>query len=52
MWINGDTKQSDVNSSANALSNLYKLAGNPLFGMVELDKIERSEVAELSDLLD
>ena len=52
LWINGDTKQSDVNSSANALSNLYKLAGNPLFGMVELDKIERSEVAELSDLLD
>lgn len=49
----GDTSQTDKkvfdsNSGICALREILK--GNPLFGAVELDKTERSETAELSDL--
>jgi PhoH-like ATPase len=49
----GDTSQTDkkvfeTNSGIDALREV--LGGNPLFGAVELDKSERSKVAELSNL--
>jgi PhoH-like ATPase len=49
----GDTSQTDkkvfeTDSGIEALR--YVLAGNPLFGAVDLDKSERSRVAELSNL--
>lgn len=55
IYINGDYKQSDDkifehNSGINALKD--KLKGNPLFGYVELEKTERSKVADLAKLLD
>lgn len=54
LWLNGDLKQTDkdvykVNSGIRAL---YKLAGHRLYGQVTLDKTERSDTAELADLLD
>lgn len=54
LWLNGDLKQTDKdvyrhNSGIRALS---KLKGRHLFGQVTLDKTERSDTAELADLLD
>jgi PhoH-like ATPase len=55
LYINGDYKQSDDkiferNSGINVLKE--KLKDNPLFGYVELEKTERSKVADLAKLLD
>ncbi|MBD1379197.1 PhoH family protein [Metabacillus arenae] len=54
LWLNGDLKQTDkeVYRSNSGIKALSKLKGNPLFGQVTLDKTERSETAELADLLD
>ena len=54
LWLDGDTAQTDHNkfekdSGIKAL--VEKLSGNPLFGYVELQKTERSDVAELASLL-
>lgn len=54
LWLNGDIKQTDIekirrNSGINALK---RLAGQQLFGMVTLDKVERSETARLAELLE
>ncbi len=55
LWINGDIKQVDdhVFENNNGLVAIVNgLKNNPLFGYVELQKTERSKVAELADLLD
>ena len=54
LWLNGDFKQTDMkifeeNSGLKCL--IDKLQGNELFGMVRLDKIERSKTAQLADIL-
>lgn len=49
VYLNGDWKQSDINNLS-GINSLGKLAGNPLFGKVELNEIERSEVAALAEL--
>lgn len=54
LWLNGDYKQTDkdlfrMNSGLKALT---ELAGHELFGMVTLDKSERSKTSTLADLLD
>lgn len=53
LWLNGDLMQTDkeVFRQNSALRSLSKLKGNKLFGQVTLDKIERSETAQLSELL-
>lgn len=54
LWINGDTNQIDSLAFENdngLLSVVETLKGNRLFGCVELKKVERSDVAELADLL-
>ena len=53
IFFNGDTRQVDADKFKynNGVLTLKKLAGNPLYGQVELDKVERSEVARLADLL-
>ena len=54
LWINGDTDQIDKQSfkKDNGLELMIeKLKGNPLFGFVQLVKIERSDVANLASLL-
>jgi PhoH-like ATPase len=53
LWLNGDLKQTDKevyrrNSGIRALS---VLKGNRLFGQVTLDKTERSDTAELAELI-
>lgn len=53
IYLNGDTKQIDSetfrrNSAINALK---RLKGHRLFGVVTLDKTERSEIASLSELI-
>jgi PhoH-like ATPase len=55
IYFNGDFKQTDEhifasNSGLNAI--IDRLSGNKLFGFVKLDKVERSDTAALSDLLD
>lgn len=54
LWINGDLRQIDDKKFVknNGLNELKKLGGNKLFGMVTLDRIERSDTAKLADLLD
>ena len=55
LWLNGDFRQIDSNvfESNNGLSNIInKLKGNSKFGYVQLQKTERSETAELANLLD
>lgn len=54
LWINGDLKQVDdkkfeLNSGLNAIK---KLAGEHKFAIVTLDKVERSETAQLASKLD
>jgi len=53
LWLNGDIKQTDqdVYRQKSGIKALAKLKGNPLFGQVTLDKTERSDTAELADLL-
>lgn len=53
LWLNGDIDQTDnsifkLNSS---IEGLFKLKGNPLFGLVTLDKTERSDTASLAELI-
>lgn len=51
----GDKKQCDsfnIEKNSGIIALLEGLVGNPLFGMVNLIKSERSEVAALADLLD
>ena len=55
LWLNGDTRQTDMDIFArdggmNAM--LDRLRGNPMFGYVKLLKTERSPTAALADLLD
>lgn len=50
IWFNGDKKQSDV-GYVNGLDVLNKLKGDPLFGKVELNEVERSSVANLVEKL-
>lgn len=53
LYANGDIKQtdSDYNKHNSAINTLKKLKGNPMFGVVTLDKPERSDFAALSELL-
>ncbi len=55
IWFNGDLQQTDgvAFDRDNGLRALVEtLSGNPLFGCVELGKVERSETAALSGLFD
>lgn len=54
LWVNGDLKQIDDKKfeTNNGLNALKKLAGKHKFSLVTLDKVERSETAQLADLLD
>lgn len=54
IWLNGDDKQTDSRKFEfnNGVRALKKLAGEPLYAQVTLDKTERSEVARLSAKLD
>jgi PhoH-like ATPase len=53
IYLNGDIKQSDsdYNKHNSAINTLKKLKGHPLFGVVTLDKTERSDIASLSELI-
>jgi len=53
IYLNGDIKQSDsdYNKHNSAINTLKKLKGNSLFGVVTLDKTERSDIASLSELI-
>lgn len=54
IWFNGDVKQTDGRKFEydNGINALMDLTGCPLFGHVTLDKVERSETANLASLLD
>lgn len=55
LWLDGDLKQVDMpifSSNSGMSVAINKLAGNPLFGYVHLQKSERSETSALADLLD
>lgn len=55
LWLDGDIKQRDKTSfekSKGLETMIERLAGNKLFGYVHLIKSERSEIAQLADLLD
>ena len=54
LWLDGDTAQTDhkkFENDSGIRSIVDKLAGDPLFGYVELQKTERSDVAELASKL-
>jgi len=53
IYMNGDIKQSDsdYNKHNSAINTLKKLKGNKLFGVVTLDKTERSDISSLSELI-
>jgi PhoH-like ATPase len=54
LWLNGDFKQIDhsIFEKNNGLKQVINiLKGNELFGCVELDIVERSNVAQLAELL-
>lgn len=53
IYLNGDTKQTDkdVYKNNSAINTLKKLKGHHLFGVVEFDKVERSDIASLSELI-
>lgn len=53
LYMNGDIEQtdSDVRKVDSAINTMKKLKGNSMFGMVMLDKTERSDFAALSELL-
>ncbi len=55
LWLNGDFKQTDdkVFERNNGFRKIIdRLKGNSLFGVVQLEKTERSKTAALADLLD
>lgn len=55
LWLDGDTKQRDKVNFEKSLgleTMIERLKGNNLFGYVHLKKSERSEIAQLADLLD
>ena len=55
LWLDGDIKQRDKNTfekSRGLETMIERLAGNEHFGYVHLIKSERSEIAQLTDLLD
>lgn len=55
LWMNGDFKQTDspiFRMNNGLLSAINCLKGHPKFGFVKLNKTERSETAELAELLD
>ena len=55
LFINGDCKQADTEAfrkDSGMELMLERLAGQPLFGYVKLEKNERSAIASLCDLLD
>lgn len=55
LWLNGDYKQTDsplFRMNNGLLSAINCLKGHPKFGFVKLDKTERSETAEMAELLD
>lgn len=55
LWMNGDYRQADAKEfeEDNGLkAAIDRLKGEPLFGYVHLEKIERSDVARLADKLD
>lgn len=55
LWLDGDIQQRDKTSfekSKGLETMVERLAGNKLFGYVHLIKSERSEIAQLADLLD
>lgn len=57
LWLNGDFKQTDGGVFANYRNNglvqsINKLKGHERFGFVQLQKTERSETADMADLLD
>jgi PhoH-like ATPase len=53
LWCNGDTQQVDSDKFLynNGVNALKQLAGEPLYGQVTLDKVERSETARLASLI-
>lgn len=54
LWLNGDLKQTDkdVYRHNSGIKALAKLKGHRLYGQVTLDKTERSDTAQLAELLD
>ena len=55
LWLDGDLKQTDeavFENNSGMRKAIQCLAGNPHFGYVYLNKTERSETAQLADLLD
>lgn len=55
LYINGDFKQVDKDifrQDSGLKTMIYKLKGHELFGYVQLDKCERSDIAKIADLLD
>lgn len=54
LWLNGDLKQTDkeVYRRKSGIRALSALKGNRLFGQVTLDKTERSDTAQLAELIE
>lgn len=55
LWLDGDLKQTDKDvfeKSSGLKIAIERLQGQKLFGYVHLEKSERSETAQLADLLD
>jgi PhoH-like ATPase len=55
LWMNGDFRQTDgevFRKNCGLTQAIDRLQGHPLFGYVHLEKVERSEVAAMADLLD
>ena len=55
LWLNFDLAQFDMKvfeTNSGVRQAIDRLKGNPLFGYVRLQKIERSAVAQLAGLLD
>ena len=55
LWLDGDLKQTDeavFENNSGMRKAIQCLTGNPHFGYVYLNKTERSETAQLADLLD
>lgn len=52
LWLNGDLRQVDLHIDSGLGVLINKLKNNKKFGFVKLKKTERSEIAQLADLLD
>lgn len=55
LWMDADTRQRDkeiFEKSQGIEILINRLSGNPLFGYINLKKVERSATAQLADLLD